>query len=54
MDYVKKIQMGLIKPDEDPESRTVDIYDDAPGRGPTKIKSEDLVSITSSVKSTER
>ena len=51
MDYVKKVEMGLIKPNE--ESNTVDIYDNAPGREPSKIKPEDLVSITSSVKPTE-
>jgi len=51
MDYVKKVELGLIKPDE--ESKTVEIYDNAPGRAPSKIKPEDLVSITSSVKPTE-
>lgn len=51
MDYVKKVELGLIKPDE--ESKTVDIYDNAPGRAPSKINPEDLVSITSSVKPTE-
>lgn len=51
MDYVNKVEMGLIKPDE--ESKMVEIYDGAPGRAPTKIKPEDLVSITSSVKPTE-
>ena len=53
MDYVKKVQLGLIKPEEESESQTVDFYDKAPGRAPTKMKSEDLVSITTSVKPTE-
>ena len=51
MDYVHKVRMGLIKPEE--ENQTVDLYDNAPGQAPTKIKPEELVTITSSVKSSK-
>lgn len=51
MDYVQKVRSGLIKPEE--ENQTVDLYDNAPGQGPTKIKPEELVTITSSVKSSK-
>ena len=50
MDYLKKKQLGLIKDDEEPESRVIDIYDKSPGQSPTKVKADDLIIITSSKK----
>ena len=50
MDYIKKKQLGLIKEEEELESRIIEIYDKAPGQEPTKLKTEDLITITSSKK----
>ena len=51
IDYHRKVELGLIKPEEEP--KTVDYYEGAPGQAPSKIKVEDLVTITSSVNTTD-
>ena len=48
MDYMKKKQLGLIKEEDELESRIIEVYDKAPGQEPTKLKTEDLITITSS------
>ena len=50
MDYIKKKQLGLIKEEDELESRVIEVYDKAPGQEPTKVKTEDLITITSSKK----
>ena len=50
MDYLKKKQMGLIKEEDEAESKLVQIYDKAPGQEPTIVKAEDLIVKTSSKK----
>jgi len=50
MDYMKKKQLGLIKDDNETESRLIEVYDKAPGQSPTMIKADDLITFTSSKK----
>ena len=50
MDYLKKQQMGLLKGEDETESKLVKIYDKAPGQEPTTVKAEDLIVKTSSKK----
>ena len=50
MDYLKKQQMGLLKGEDETESKMVKIYDKAPGQEPTVVKAEDLIVKTSSKK----
>ena len=46
MDYIKKKQLGLIREEDELESQVIEVYD----KEPTKVKTEDLITITSSKK----
>ena len=50
IDYMKKKELGLIKEGDELESRIIEVYDKAPGQEPTKVRTEDLITITSSKK----